>query len=48
VIEAHGRDSFYHFGAFGFRKIDAGESAANVGGGVGFFDFVYDESASGV
>jgi guanylate kinase len=46
VIEAHGRNTFYHFGAVGFGKVDAGESAADAGGRVGFFDFVYDAGAT--
>ena len=48
MIEAHGRNTFYHFGAVGFGKVDVGESAADAGGGGGFFDFVYDAGAAGV
>jgi hypothetical protein len=46
VIGAHGRHTFYYFGAVGFGKVDAGESASDVGGGVGFFDLIYDESVA--
>jgi hypothetical protein len=46
VIEADGRYTFYYFGAVGFWEVDAGEPAAFAGGGIGFFDLVYDASAA--
>jgi len=43
----HGRDTVYHFGAFGLGQVDAGGAGALAGGGAGVLHLVYDARAEG-
>ena len=45
---SHGGNPVHHLGAVGFGEVDAGESASDAGGRIGFFDFVYDPGAAGI
>ena len=47
-LQAHGRDTFYYFGALGLRQIYARCPIADAGCWAGLLDFLYDTGTPGI